>query len=157
MPTISLAQARKLGMPVPKPARRKPARCKPSMQPFSVAVSRVCVCLPWPPSANTYWRHVGAKVLISAAGRRFRKAVVSVCYGLGHVEGRLAVRIWAHVPDQRRRDLDNLLKATLDALQRAGVYADDAAIDRIEIERVRSMVKGGSLRVEVQRIEEALR
>ena len=31
--------------------------------------------LPWPPSVNVYWRHVGAKVLISAEGRAYAKSV----------------------------------------------------------------------------------
>jgi Holliday junction resolvase RusA-like endonuclease len=34
----------------------------------------------------------------------------------------------AYPPDRRRRDLDNILKAILDALQHAGCYADDSQI-----------------------------
>ena len=35
----------------------------------------------------------------------------------------------AFPPDRRRRDLDNLLKPALDALQHAGVYEDDSQVD----------------------------
>lgn len=45
--------------------------------------------------------------------------------------GRLSVEIDAHPPDRRRRDLDNLQKPLLDALEYAGVYEDDSQIDRL--------------------------
>lgn len=35
----------------------------------------------------------------------------------------------AFPPDRRRRDLDNLQKPTLDAMQHAGVYEDDSQVD----------------------------
>ena len=43
--------------------------------------------------------------------------------------------ITANPPDLRKRDLDNLLKQTLDALQHAGIYLDDSQIDYILIRR----------------------
>ena len=49
--------------------------------------------------------------------------------------GRLRVEVVAHAPDHRRRDLDNLHKATLDALEHAAVYADDGQIDDLRIRR----------------------
>ena len=49
--------------------------------------------------------------------------------------GRLYVTITAYQPDNRRRDLDNLPKAILDALQHAGVYEDDSQIDELRIGR----------------------
>lgn len=55
-------------------------------------------------------------------------------------------------PDRRRRDLDNALKGTLDALEKAGVYNDDGQIDKLSIERG-EVVKGGALVVRIQAIE----
>lgn len=43
--------------------------------------------------------------------------------------------ITANAPDLRKRDLDNLLKQTLDALQHAGIFKDDGQIDQILIRR----------------------
>lgn len=102
--------------------------------------------LPWPPTVNTYYRNVQGKTLISAAGRAYRAAVadqVLVQRGAKQLSGRLEVSIVAHVPDRRRRDLDNLLKGTLDSLTHAGVWVDDEQIDRLTIERgpVGGMVK----------------
>lgn len=98
----------------------------------------------WPPSVNTYWRHpskgkLAGRHLISEKGREYRKHVIKVCSGsglnpwIGH--GKLAVRLDCYPPDRRRRDLDNLPKSILDALQHAGLIVDDSDIDELHIVR----------------------
>ena len=108
--------------------------------------------LPFPPSTNTYWRSVPGKgVLISEKGRQYRSAVQALALSQAWPkfgEKRLRVAIEAWMPDKRRRDLDNLLKATLDALTHAGVWDDDSQIDVLTIER--SPTIGGMLKVKVQ-------
>ena len=84
--------------------------------------------LPWPPSVNHYYRHVGHKTLISKAGRDFSLRVMSIVMatgGLRRQTGLLAIRLEAWRPDGRRRDLDNLWKPMLDSLQRAGLVDND--------------------------------
>lgn len=94
--------------------------------------------LPFPPSVNHYYRHVGNKVLISKDGREYRKRVGDAVrrepdWPTGSpvmlINERLAVTLSVYPPDKRRRDLDNIQKPLLDALQHAGVYADDSQID----------------------------
>lgn len=99
----------------------------------------VLVRLPYPPSVNKHWRSHKGRVLISAEGRAYRKQVEAVVAGrgVGKCEGRLAVAIRAVMPDRRGRDLDNVLKATLDALEKAGVFDDDEQIDDLRILRGR--------------------
>jgi len=105
--------------------------------------------LPWPPTANTYYRHVGHEVKISEKGRAYRKAVadqVLIQRGAKQLTGRLSVGIVAHAPDKRKRDLDNLFKAVLDSLTHAGVWLDDSQIDVLSIRRE---AVGGMLKVQV--------
>lgn len=63
--------------------------------------------------------------------------------------GRLAILVEAYPPDRRRRDLDNLFKALLDAMQYAGVYLDDSQADRLTIAR-RDTVAPGRVEVVVE-------
>lgn len=113
----------------------------------------VTLTLPWPPSVNHYYRRVGNATLISKEGRRYRKRVASdvLLARSPRVDGRLSVRIVASPPDLRRRDLDNLQKSLLDALQHAGVYDDDSQFDRITVERA-GVVEGGEVLVEITEI-----
>ncbi len=106
--------------------------------------------LPYPPSANRYWRHVGHRTLISREGRAFRRNVCALLGGSGRppISGRIALAMDAFPPDRRRRDLDNLQKPTLDALQHAGVYLDDSQIDLLLTQR-KDVVPGGRLRIDV--------
>ena len=99
--------------------------------------------LPWPPSVNTYWRHIvikgQARVLLSVDGRKYQaNSYAAVREQIGMpvaLTGRLRVSILVHPPDRRQRDLDNMSKAILDGLAHAGVYANDAQIDHLELIR----------------------
>lgn len=91
--------------------------------------------LPWPPSVNHYYRHVGPRVLISREGRRYRERIVNklaaenVCMLTEKVE----LHIELYPPDNRRRDIDNLLKCLLDALQHGGLYRDDSQVCKLTV------------------------
>ena len=106
--------------------------------------------LPFPPSVNHYYRRVGPRTLISREGRRFRERVCSLLAAtrVKPMDGRLDVYIDVCPPDRRRRDLDNVLKALLDALEHGGAYRDDSQIDRLRIER-HQRVADGYVRVTV--------
>jgi len=52
------------------------------------------------------------------------------------------VRIDAYPPDKRRRDLDNIQKALLDALVHADVIEDDSLIDALSIQRHEAKEEG---------------
>ena len=117
-----------------------------------------CV-LPWPPSVNHMYmnrRNGGGRIRTQKA-RAFeiecKKAIHD--YGTGSVgaDARYSVAIAVHAPDRRVRDLDNLLKPVLDALQSARVIGDDSQIDFLCIRRC-SPTKGGSIVVEAEEIED---
>ena len=101
----------------------------------------VGLVLPFPPSVNHYLRR--------GAGGTIRHTEATLAY-LAEVDriisllddprfplcGDLTVRIDAYPADRRRRDLDNLLKVPLDALQQAGVYKDDYQICELHLSRL---------------------
>lgn len=98
--------------------------------------------LPWPPSVNHYWLARGKMRFLSAPAKKFRYDVAQLCHMFALVNhanypllGRLSVHINVFPPDKRIRDIDNLLKSTLDSLTHAGVYLDDSQIDKITIMR----------------------
>ena len=119
--------------------------------------------VPFPPSANRIWRHVGRKVLLSAEGRDYHRRVCAALLDqaktLGFLAGltrpasydaRLRISIDAYMPDRKRRDVDNLIKATLDALQRTGVYENDSQIDSLTINRREVDPMGGWLEITLE-------
>jgi crossover junction endodeoxyribonuclease RusA len=93
--------------------------------------------LPWPPSVNHYYRHVGPRVLISREGRLYRETVGAIlaANGVCTMQGKVALHAQFYPPDNRRRDLDNVGgKVLLDALQAAGAFKDDSQVKRILLE-----------------------
>lgn len=94
--------------------------------------------LPWPPSVNHYWvRNRNGSMRISDWGLDFRQLAMVACRKakVRSLDGRLFMHVTAFPPDKRRRDLDNILKAILDAMQHAGAYKDDSQIDVLSITR----------------------
>ena len=112
--------------------------------------------LPFPPSVNHYYRRVGPRTLISREGRRFRERVCAHLAGLGvrRLSGPLRIEIEIYPPDRRRRDIDNVQKALLDALQHGGLYEDDSQIVKLDIER-RGCIAQGRTIVRVQEARHA--
>ena len=107
--------------------------------------------LPWPPSVNRYYRHVGPRVLISREGRRFRMMCVSRLAGaFPKLAGRVKLKGEFYPPDSRRRDLDNVLKCTLDSLVHAGLMEDDSQIKHIDIEMMSPVPPEGLVYIELE-------
>ena len=108
--------------------------------------------LPWPPSVNHYYRHVGHRVLISREGRAYRQTVCSILRKIDArmLDGPIVMMIDAHPPDRRRRDLDNILKCILDSLQHGQMYRDDSQIKELHCRMLEPDRTGGQVIIGLQ-------
>ena len=113
----------------------------------------ISVTLGFPPSINHYYRaRRGGGRFISKEGKRYREDVIVMCLqSRVKTTGPVALTIKAFPPDLHQRDLDNLLKALLDALQAAGAIDNDKNVRQLHMEwgNVRT---GGMVVVEIERM-----
>ena len=109
--------------------------------------------LPFPPSLNHYWRYTPRGVLISKRGRAYRNEVyAAILEQRGSrplIMDRIGVSVELCAPDKRRRDIDNYVKAMLDALVHGQVIGDDSQVDRLLIHRG-GITKPGRCYVEIE-------
>jgi crossover junction endodeoxyribonuclease RusA len=88
---------------------------------------RLSVKLPWPPSVNHYWKARGGGRFIAPRARAWLDGAVLLLRASGvRFDGQVVVRMYLSPPDRRKRDGDNLEKAIMDALVKAGVIVDDS-------------------------------
>ena len=99
----------------------------------------IILTIPWPPSVNSVWRQYKGRILLSEVGKRYRSEVIARCIleRLCHspLSGPLRLEINAYVPDRRKRDIDNILKAPLDALTHANIWEDDSQINELFVRK----------------------
>lgn len=97
--------------------------------------------LPYPPSANRYWRHVGRNVVKSEEARKYQQGVrlrwltdaIHATHLRGPPSGPVVVSVALFRP-ARRGDLDNSLKVLLDALKGIA-YRDDSQVVELHARR----------------------
>jgi len=112
--------------------------------------------LPFPPSINNYYqRNRNGGVRIGKAGVLFRAQVKMLIPSKLRTFSTYAVSVEIDVypPDKRKRDLDNILKALLDAMEHAGIYKNDSQICRLLIERMEAEPPAGRVVVRVEPYE----
>lgn len=94
--------------------------------------------LPYPPSVNHYCLRTSSGVITGERGKKYRRdAGILLGKHRNHFpeDTRLTVTINVFTPDKRKRDIDNLLKCTLDSIEHAGVYKNDNQIDMLTVIR----------------------
>ena len=116
-------------------------------------MTRLEATLNFPPSLNRYYRVLGSRVLISREGRRFRMMCVSRLSGVfPKLVGKVKLTGEFYPPDSRRRDLDNVLKCTLDSLVHAGLLVDDSQIKHIDVKMEEPVPPDGLVYIELEKI-----
>jgi len=136
---------------------------------FCYALHMVILELPFPPTANTYYRTVRmgklCRVILSNRARVYKEEVareVSTIQNNNETRfdclpflpsDRISIDIKLYAPNRRKYDIDNRIKPLLDALAFAVVFPDDEAVDKIIVTR-QEIVKGGKVIVELQKIKD---
>ncbi|QRK08087.1 RusA family crossover junction endodeoxyribonuclease [Archangium violaceum] len=90
-------------------------------------MTQIRLTLPYPPSANTYWKPARGRGLVpSDEARRYKAAVAQLAKanGVQPLKGPVRLTLRAYRP-RRVGDLDNLRKVLLDALQGWAFLDDD--------------------------------
>ena len=137
------------------------------------ARARVCLTLPYPPSANRYWRTAtirgSARTFLSAEAKAYREDVAwrARLAGVAALTGRVAltIRLYPHRPQdwQRRQrkdpetwddsvqciDLGNCEKVLSDALNGVA-WLDDKQHRRIVLERCTPDEQGARVEIEIE-------
>ena len=110
------------------------------------------IMIPFPPSVNTYWGFKGSRRFLTSRAKVFKDVVAAEFVRCGHQgfgQSRLAVTIKLYPPDRRVRDIDNVVKSTLDALCQAGVFVDDGQIDMLHVTR-ENVIKWGAAEIFIE-------
>jgi len=108
--------------------------------------------LSYPPSVNTYWRRVGPRTIVSRKGRAYQEQVAALIKHSQldlHLDCALSISVDIYPPDGRRRDIDNVTKALLDAMCKAGVYKDDSLIKRLQLEMYKPHRPDGLIHISI--------
>lgn len=111
--------------------------------------------LPYPPSANKYWRtrKGSSKPYVSDEAKKYKAVAWKIAMLAGVRKTSSAVELKIGLQPRQNKDgsasktcidLDNCLKVTLDALNNL-VYWDDKQVKRIEVEYLPPVPEGGLL------------
>jgi crossover junction endodeoxyribonuclease RusA len=104
---------------------------------------------------NTMWRNFRGHTVMSKAGRDFRENVIQFVIDNNipkFGDKKLKITLILRPRDKRKIDIDNRIKAVLDALEHAGVFDDDFQVDHIEMIRGEP-IKNGLLHVFIEEIK----
>lgn len=112
----------------------------------------------WPPSVNHTWTVYRSQICLKPQVKIFRENVAAeMCVARAKglmprrpMTGDLAVELLFAAPDRKRRDIDNLLKSTLDALTASGLWEDDSQIKDLHVSISLSPLKQGSFVLTVE-------
>jgi crossover junction endodeoxyribonuclease RusA len=112
------------------------------------------IILPYPhkASVNSIWKRVKNQVYLSPQAKHFRYLVYYQLHGtIGFEDMPLRLEIKIYPPDNRVRDIDNILKTVLDSLQFAKMFKNDSQVHQLYLEKM-PVKKGGELEVKISSV-----
>ena len=115
--------------------------------------------LPYPPTVNNYFTISHGRKILSPRGRLFHQASTAIVaqlrkekripYGCIYAQDDVQVELTFYRPDNRKRDLDNLIKATLDAITKANIWHDDEQIIKIIVQWGDDIIPNGRTDIKI--------
>ena len=92
--------------------------------------------LPYPPTANKYWRPWRNRMVTTPEARAYREkvAMLGKVLKVQPLEGPVSVAVDAFRP-RRIGDLDNILKVSLDSLRGVAFEDDDQVVEILALRR----------------------
>ncbi|MCI5633305.1 RusA family crossover junction endodeoxyribonuclease [Helicobacter sp.] len=89
-----------------------------------------------PPSVNHYWLGSGWNRYVSKRGVEFKRALAlsAKASNITPTEKQVCLSVVWHKKDNRRRDIDNILKPILDALNGIA-YFDDSQVSELFVKK----------------------
>ncbi|ENS9381990.1 RusA family crossover junction endodeoxyribonuclease [Neisseria gonorrhoeae] len=145
----------------PRRARRLPDIGRRPVDATGRGMRVTRLILPYPVSANRYWRIWRNRAVRSAEAAAYRETVRRIAQGAGAMPSEGAVAVYVRLIPKANKDgganktvidLDNALKVALDALQGVA-YHNDRQVRRIAADYADEPVAGGGLAVEVGELE----
>lgn len=106
------------------------------------------VCLPYPVSVNSLWRPYRGRFVLSERARAYKAKAVALVRAQARSRGvrmftrpvRLTLQIFP--PDNRKRDIDNLVKIVQDTLTTAKLWQDDSLVSELHVFRMGETKQG---------------
>jgi len=88
------------------------------------------LALPWPPSANQYWRVGNNRIFVSKKAKEYKARVQGICLveKIRMIQGPVSVAMRVTYPTDKRtatRDLDNCNKVLIDSLEGLAFFNDN--------------------------------
>ncbi len=114
----------------------------------------------WPPSVNHVWRKGAGRTYLDPKVTEFRQRLMwhvltaraKGILGQAPIARDVALRLEFYPPTGQRRDLDNLLKSTLDAMTHAKVWLDDSQVRHITASLCEACPKDAGFWMELREI-----
>lgn len=110
-----------------------------------------CEILIVPPSVNHYWiKGRNNTNRLSQRALHFIEVLKRFIPAI-HYQGQVKVIIEYSPPDNKIRDIDNILKPCLDALAKGQLIEDDSQVYQLLVKKM-PVIKGGKLFIQVEKI-----
>lgn len=110
-----------------------------------------CEILIVPPSVNHYWiKGRNNTNRLSQRALHFIEVLKRFIPAI-HYQGQVKVIIEYSPPDNKIRDIDNILKPCLDALAKGQLIEDDSQVYQLSVKKM-PVIKGGKLFIQVEKI-----